>query len=371
MRILITGGNGFIGSNLRVRLSESANYEYVTYSHTNPISSLERKSAGIDAVIHLAGVNRPADVSEFGRANRDFTEALCRTLERHGKPVHIIFASSSQAVLDNPYGRSKLAAENILENFAIKTGCKVTNFRLPNVFGKWCRPEYNSVVATFCHKIANDQEIDIHDAAAPLRLVFVDDVITSFLHVLSINPSGNYEEAVVDPEYSITVGGLAETLHQFRSSRDSLLVDGVGNGLKRALYATYLSYLRPEQFSYGLVSNTDERGRFVEVLKTLDSGQFSFFTASPGATRGGHYHHTKTEKFLVVQGEALFKFRHLISNDSHEIKTSAEEPVVVETIPGWVHDITNVGSNELIVLLWANEIFDKNKPDTVKATVNE
>jgi UDP-2-acetamido-2,6-beta-L-arabino-hexul-4-ose reductase len=370
MRILITGSNGFIGSNLKIRLSELAHIEYVTYSHSDGVEVLEDIAADVDAVIHLAGVNRPKDPAEYALGNHDFTEQLCRILEKKGSSVHVLFASSSQALLDNPYGKSKRDAEKTLEDFASMTGSVLSIYRLPNVFGKWCRPEYNSVVATFCHHIANNQAIEIRDPGADLRLVYVDDVITSFLEVLAA-PEGNDGLVIVSPEYSTTVGGLADMLHQFRDSRESLVIDGVGTGLKRALYATYLTYLHPGQFSYALDENSDDRGRFVEVLKTPGNGQFSFFTARPGATRGGHYHHTKTEKFLVVQGEALFRFRHLVTNQCHEIRTSARDPVVVETIPGWAHDITNAGDIELVVILWANEIFDKNKPDTVKASLDD
>lgn len=370
MRILITGSNGFIGKNLKIRLSELPHIECATYAHNEGLDVLEDRAKNADAVIHLAGVNRPSDPAEYAQGNRDFTEELCQVLERRGRSVHVLFASSRQALLDNLYGKSKLDAEKALENFVSRTGSIVSVYRLSNVFGKWCRPEYNSVVATFCHHIANNLAIDIHDPDAVLKLVYVDDVITSFLEVLSA-PQGNGGLITVAPEYSITVAGLAQLLYKFHDSRATLLIDEVGTGLKRALYATYLSYLKPSQFSYSLNANIDDRGRFVEVIKTQETGQFSFFTAKPGATRGGHYHHTKSEKFLVVQGEALFRFRHLISNQSHEIRTSSEDPVIVETIPGWAHDITNAGNTELVVMLWANEIFDKNKPDTVKAMVDD
>ena len=370
MRILITGSSGFIGSNLKVRLAELSHIEYVTYAHSDGVNELENVAADVDAVIHLAGVNRPKDPAEYIPGNLDFTEQLCDVLEKRGKLSHVLFASSSQALLDNPYGKSKRDAEEVLENFARKTGSVVSLFRLPNVFGKWCRPEYNSVVATFCHHIANDLAIEIHDPDAVLKLVYVDDVITALLETLAA-PQDNSGLVTVSPEYTITVGLLAEMLQEYRDSRDSLLISEVGIGLKRALYATYLSYLQPGQFSYALEEKSDDRGRFVEVLKTPGNGQFSFFTAKPGATRGGHYHHTKSEKFLVVQGEALFRFRHLMSNQCHEIITSATDPVVVETIPGWAHDITNAGNTELVVILWANEIFDKNNPDTVKASVDD
>jgi UDP-2-acetamido-2,6-beta-L-arabino-hexul-4-ose reductase len=237
------------------------------------------------------------------------------------------------------------------------------------VFGKWCRPDYNSVVATFCHRISNALEINIHDRASKLTLVYIDDLISSFLRTLA-NPGQGCNQVEVKESYSINVGELADILRGFKQSRYTLESGNVGSGLCRALYATYLSYLSPDNFSYELKANVDERGKFVEVLKTPDSGQFSFFTAKPCVTRGGHYHHTKNEKFLVVRGKALFKFRHLVTNETHQVTTSAETPEIVETIPGWVHDITNISEEELVVMLWANEVFDENKPDTVGAAVD-
>jgi UDP-2-acetamido-2,6-beta-L-arabino-hexul-4-ose reductase len=239
-------------------------------------------------------------------------------------------------------------------------------FRLPNVFGKWCRPHYNSAVATFCHNIARDLPIEVHNPQAPLSLVYIDDVVNRFVQIMDgaepmIGPDGF---SSVQPQYTTSVGELAQLLRAFRTSRDTLLTERVGTGLVRALYATYVSYLPVEAFAYGLSSHVDRRGMFVEMLKTPDCGQFSFFTAHPGVTRGGHYHHSKTEKFLVIKGQALFRFRHMQTGQTHQIVTTGQEPQVVETVPGWTHDITNTGQDELVVMLWANEIFDRSRPDT-------
>ena len=239
-------------------------------------------------------------------------------------------------------------------------------YRLPNVFGKWCRPNYNSAVATFCHNIARDLPITIHDPAAPLDLVYVDDVVSAFLAALA-EPARATPE--VQPVYRTTVGEVAGLLRQFRGSRDTLITERVGTGLTRALYATFVSYLPPEMFGYDVKQYVDPRGAFMEMLKTHDSGQFSVFTAHAGVTRGGHYHHTKTEKFLVVRGRARFRFRHMATGEIHEILTSGDTPHVVETIPGWTHDITNIGEDEMIVALWANEIFDRQRPDTYACPV--
>ena len=370
MNLLITGANGFIGKNLVVRLREPGGYNLAFLHRGDDIDEVFARLEGkLDAVVHLAGVNRPVDDGEYQPGNAGLTAILCQRLEKLGYPVHVIFTSSTQVLKDNPYGRSKSEAETLLAGYSTRTGSPVSVFRLPNVFGKWCRPDYNSVVATFCYNIVNGLDIQIHDPATTLRLVYIDDVIASFLATLDSPPRG-----VCFPEvsviYEITLKALSDLLYRFHASRDTLMVENVGSGLKRALYATYLSYLGPENFRYALKANNDNRGSFVEFLKTPDAGQFSFLTAGPGITRGCHYHHTKNEKFLVVQGEAQFRFRHLVTGETHEISTSAAVPEVVETIPGWVHDITNSGDRELIVLLWANEVFDRDRPDTVGAPID-
>ena len=224
------------------------------------------------------------------------------------------------------------------------------------------------MVATFCHNIAQDQPIHINDPAVLIRLVYVEDVVGAFVQAIQQSGEGVPNPSIT-PEYSITLGELADQIKAFKICRDSLISEQVGNGLVRALYSTYVSYLKPDQFSYSLPKYGDERGVFVEMLKTKESGQFSFFTAHPGVTRGGHYHHTKTEKFLVIKGNARFGFRHIISGETYELLTSGDEPKVVDTVPGWTHDITNVGEEEMVVMLWANEIFDRDKPDTIAAKV--
>ncbi|RYE95403.1 MAG: SDR family oxidoreductase, partial [Oxalobacteraceae bacterium] len=262
---------------------------------------------------------------------------------------------------------SKRAGEDHLLALTEQTGSPVYVFRLPNIFGKWARPNYNSAVATFCYNIARDMPIRIDDPAAPLSLVYVDDVVQVFLNVLDGKAPAGFVAA--SPVYPTTLGAVVDTIRGFRSDRDDNLIDQVGTGLTRALYATYVAALPPSAFSYPIVSHQDPRGAFSEMLKTRTSGQFSYFTAYPGVTRGGHYHHTKTEKFLIVHGNALFRFRHIVSGEMHEIRTSGSEPVVVETVPGWSHDVTNVGEDVMIAMLWANEIFDRTHPDTVTAKV--
>lgn len=370
MKVLITGSNGFIAKNLLVRLSELDDFETVTFARESDEQQLNHLVSDVDAVVHLAGVNRPLTTEEFIPGNFGLTESLCQALLESGRKIPVIFTSSTQAELENPYGKSKLAAELALRRYAEQSGAMVYLYRLPNVFGKWCKPNYNSAVATFCHNIANDLPISINDGSAGLCLVYVDDVVDEFIRVLKIQPHSEANQFCTVPvNYKTTVGELARQIEAFRISRESLISEKVGVGLVRALYSTYMSYLSPEKFAYEVPKFGDPRGVFVEMLKTQDSGQFSFFTAHPGITRGGHYHHTKTEKFLVIKGQARFGFRHVLTDETYELFTSGEQSTIVETIPGWSHDITNVGEDEMVVMLWANEIFDRDRPDTIASKV--
>ena len=321
-----------------------------------------------DAVVHLAGENRPADLQAFVDVNVGLTQRLCQNLEYLGRNIPVLLASSAQAELDNPYGRSKLAAEQAVEVLSRENGNPVAIYRLPGVFGKWCKPNYNSVVATFCHNKAHDLPVQISDVTARVRLVYVDDVINAFLAQMVSGWEG-LTRPTIEPEYSITLGELSEQIDAFKNCRSTLMLERVGTGLTRALYATYVSYLPVNKFAYSVPSHGDARGVFVEMLKTPDAGQFSFFTAHPGVTRGGHYHHTKTEKFLVIKGHARFGFRHMLTNEVHQLETTGDQPQIVETVPGWTHDITNIGSDEMVVMLWANEIFDRANPDTIASKI--
>lgn len=365
-RIAVTGANGFIGKNLVVRLRE-AGHEAVGLPHDADAAALGALLAGADRVVHLAGVNRPPSEAEFESGNLGMTQRLIATLEAGERNVPLVYASSIQAERDNPYGRSKRAAEDALQAFGQRSGSPVQVWRLPNVFGKWCRPNYNSVVATFCHNIARGLSITISDPAAQLQLVYIDDVVSALLNF--VETAAPEKPVSVHPVFSIALGDLAETIRGFRESRSSLMTGRVGTGLLRALHATYLSYLDPGDFAYDLTGHTDPRGTFAEMLRTPDCGQFSFFTAHPGVTRGGHYHHTKTEKFLVVKGRARFGFRHILTDETFTLETSDATPRVVETVPGWSHDITNIGEDTMVVMLWANELFDWERPDTIAAKV--
>lgn len=370
MKVLITGATGFVGKNLQLLLAERKDVEVVCFTREHSVAQLPELLHGVDFVFHLAGINRPQDPAEFTAGNADLTEALCASVavvaSDTGRKVPVVFTSSIQAAVDNPYGASKRAAEDAL--FALKRqhGVPVHVFRLANVFGKWCKPNYNSAVATFCHNVARDLPINVNDPAAPLTLVYVDDVLQRFTDLMdgadaAFDANGF---ALVTPQYTTTVGEVARLIQCFKHSRQTLLTERVGTGLVRALYATFISYLPPEAFVYTVPMYGDPRGVFVEMLKTPDCGQFSYFTARPSVTRGGHYHHSKTEKFLVIKGQARFKFRHMRTNEAYELTTSGDKAEIVETVPGWTHDITNIGTDEMIVMLWANEVFDRQSPDT-------
>lgn len=363
MRVLITGAQGFLGKNLSVQLGELG-HEVLPFVRGDEPGSLAERASRADAVLHLAGVNRPQEADEYRSINLGLTETLCRAIESTHRPIPLILASSTQAALDNPYGRSKLAAEHCVEQFAQGRANPVTIYRLPGVFGKWCRPDYNSVVATFCHRIARGEPIRISDRATHITLAYVDDVASAMIDSLSELTPGVQRKRVA-PEYCVSLGDLADQLNAFASGRSELLTERVGQGWLRALYATYISHLPVDQFIYDLPAHADARGVFVEMLKTPDCGQFSYFSAHPGVTRGGHYHHTKTEKFLVLKGHARFRFRHILTQETHALETRGEQPQIVESIPGWAHDITNIGHDEMFVMLWANERFDRQRPDTI------
>ncbi|WP_300333574.1 NAD-dependent epimerase/dehydratase family protein [Accumulibacter sp.] len=367
MRIVITGADGFIGRNLVVRLKELGHTDLVGITLESTAAEWQGALKAANFVFHLAGVNRPKDASEFATGNAELTDEVCRLLADAGNAAPVVLSSSTQAELDNPYGRSKRAAEDAVFRHGEKTGAPTYVFRLTNVFGKWSQPNYNSAVATFCHNVARGLPITINDPTAPLRLVYIDDVMGAFVRLLDTSQPSGFVGA--EPEYLTTVGDVAKAIVGFADSRKSMLTERVGTGLMRALYSTYLSFLSPESFSYEVPCHTDPRGVFVEMLKTPDCGQFSYFTAHPGVTRGEHYHHTKTEKFLVIRGTAQFAFRHIVTGERYELLARGGEGRIVETVPGWTHNITNVGDEEMIVMLWANEIFDREHPDTVAMKV--
>ncbi|MEO5872345.1 MAG: NAD-dependent epimerase/dehydratase family protein [Gemmatimonadaceae bacterium] len=368
MRIVVTGGDGFIGRNLRVRLGELGHREVASFDKENGDVELHAALADAEFVFHLAGVNRPKNDAEFAEGNATLTASVCAALRATGRTIPLVYTSSTQAELDNAYGRSKRAGELEVERYGAESGSPAVVLRLTNVFGKWSRPNYNSAVATFCHNVARGLPITVNDPNAPLRLVYIDDVVDAMIRLLDA-PDAPTGVVDVGPVHATTVGEVAALLAEFVASRETLMMPRVGTGLTRALHATYVSFLPPEKFAYGLRRHADPRGVFVEMLRTPDCGQFSFFTAGPGITRGEHYHHSKTEKFLVIKGTARFGFRHIVTGERYELTVGGDDARVVETVPGWTHNITNIGDDEVVVMLWANEIFDPARPDTIASKV--
>ncbi len=370
--VLITGSEGFIGKNLVAKLNEYSDISLATFNRGMDTSIIDNYLKKTDYVIHLAGENKSENLKNFSKNNVDFTKLICDKIisqtKTSNRKIKLVFTSSIQAILDNPYGRSKLEAEEILKKLSNKSNFLLNIFRLPGVFGKWCKPNYNSVVSTFCYNIARDIPIKVNDTKTKLNLVYIDDVVKNL--ILSLNKNHDEVYKKIEPVYSINLNDLATQINNFKLSRESLRMDSFSSGLIKALYATYLSYIPSNQFSYKLNDNSDPRGKFVEVLKSSNFGQVSFLTINVNKERGGHYHHTKTEKFIVIKGEALFRFRNLITNEFIEIKISSSyETAVVDTIPGWVHDIINVGNEEVIIMVWANEIYDSQSPDTIQQGV--
>ncbi|HGL4294450.1 TPA: NAD-dependent epimerase/dehydratase family protein [Citrobacter sedlakii] len=366
--ILITGSNGFIAKNLIFALQEAGFKKLLLVDRNTSNEEFEAKVLQSDYIYHLAGVNRPINDGQYYEGNAGLTKKIIDILSENKKKTTIIFSSSIQAEQDNPYGKSKTAAEELLKQYENLTGGRIYIYRIPNVFGKWCKENYNSFIATFCYNSVNGIESRIDNPQATVELIYIDDLVAEFIDCVKTDnkTSGNLK---LSPVYKLSVGEVADLIASFRDKRTKVTIDEVGTGFKRALYATWLTYLRPEDFSYKIEAHKDERGVFGEVLKTGKNGQFSFFTAGIGVTRGGHYHHTKNEKFLVLKGTARFRFQHIHTGQRYEKVVDSKEYEIVDTVPGWSHDITNIGNEELIVMLWANEVFDRNFPDTFTSNI--
>ncbi len=364
MRVLVTGSGGFIGKNLIERLNRMEEIEVLTFEKEDSEKKLQESLKKADFIFHLAGINRPKESKEFYEGNSDLTKKIVDTLISLEKRVPIVISSSIQAERDNDYGKSKKEAEEHLKRYADFSKRALYIYRLPNVFGKWSRPNYNTVIATWCHNISRNLPIEISDESITLNLVYIDDVVDHFVRHLDENGRDGVVYPEVSPIYKKSLGEIHRLLIDFKESRKTLLIPRVGRGFERALYATYLSFLPTDDFSYELKGHKDERGTFYEFLKTIESGQFSISTTAPGVTRGNHYHNTKNEKFLVVKGTASIKLRNIYSDEIIEYRVSDEKMEVVEMIPGYTHDITNIGKDEMILLIWANELYDSKNPDT-------
>lgn len=375
MNILITGAKGFIGKNLMstlevIRDGKDKAHEITCDLHlmpydidTDPIL-LNEYGQKADFVVHLAGVNRPKDQSEFMTGNFGFTSELLSKLKAHGSKASILVTSSIQAELDNPYGQSKKAAEDYVFAYGRENNISTYVYRLPNVFGKWCRPNYNSAVATFCHNIAHDLPIQVNDRTVMMRLVYVDDVVSEIIHAIEGRANRQGEFCAVEPVYETELGEIVELSHSFKCSREDLSVPDMSDAFTSKLYATYLSYLPEDQFSYPLKMNCDARGSFTEIIRTPERGQFSVNISKPGITKGNHWHHTKNEKFLVVSGRGVIRFRKVGEGKVYEYFVSGDKIEMVDIPTGYTHNIENLGDTDMVTFMWASECFDPSKPDT-------
>ena len=371
--VLITGSRGFIGKNLRAALARNEEVIIKTFDRDDEPGLLDSLLAEADFIYHFAGVNRPQDPKEFEIGNAHLTGRIVETLERLQRTVPILLTSSSQAERDNSYGKSKKAAEEILAEYHKRTGAPIFIYRLPGVFGKWSRPDYNTVVATFCHNIARGLEIRVSDPTNELELVYIDDVIRHFtghLHQPPL-PAGAGCYFHINTTFKVTLGDLAAKIYSLRDMRTTLRVPDLADYFMRCLNATYLSFLDTKDFSYPLDLKTDERGSLFELIKSEHFGQIFVSKTFKGITRGNHYHNSKIEKFCVIQGKAVIRFRHVLSEEVIVYQVSDKKMAVVDIPPGYTHHIENIGDNEMIVLFWANQIFDPEKPDTYMSPVTK
>ena len=375
MKILITGAGGFVGKNLvaqleNVKQEKAKNYglnsdlEFMLYDTDTEESLLDVYAKECDFVYHLAGVNRPETQEEFMEGNFGFTSVLLNKLKGHQNQAPVLITSSIQADLDNPYGVSKKAGEDLLFRYSKETGAKVLVYRLPNVFGKWCRPNYNSAVATFCNNIATGLDITVNDPSVNMQLVYIDDVIDEFIAALQEKEHVENGFCFITTVHKVRLGEISDLLYKFKDSRKTLDVPNLGNGFEKALYSTYLSYLPVDQFSYPLKMNVDDRGSFTEIIRTPERGQCSVNISKPHITKGNHWHNTKNEKFVVVAGQGLIQFRKIGTTEVIDYHVSGDNIEVVDIPTGYTHNIINEGDTDLITFMWCNECFDPNKPDT-------
>lgn len=373
MNILITGARGFMGKNLRSALTgrcgDAHRLMLLDMPHTE--EELLAAAAEADFVFHLAGVNRPTDPADFQKGNADFTRQLLTLLKERGKRPPVLLSSSIQAALENPYGQSKLSAEQAVADYGRETGSAVYLYRLPNVFGKWSRPNYNSAVATFCHNVARGLPITVNDPSVTLRLVYIDDVVEEFLRAMEGQPHREGEWCTVQPVHEVNLGHMAELIQSFPALRDSLTVPDQSDPLVKKLYATYLSFLPPEDFSRPTVTHADQRGSFTELLHMGSRGQVSLNVSKPHITKGDHWHQTKHEKFIVLQGEGVIRFRKVGDSTVIAYKVNGENLTVVDIPTGYTHSIENTGDTDMLTLMWANEVFDPAHPDTLRLPVLE
>ena len=366
MNILITGSSGFIGKNLISTLMEKfSDVNILRYDITNSILDLRNNINLADFIFHLAGINRATSENEFYEGNSDLTKMLCDFVEETKRNIPIVVSSSIHALKESDYGKSKKMAEDYIFDYSERTGHKVNVYRLPNVFGKWCKPNYNSVIATFCYNISNDLPITINDRNHMMKVVYIDDVIGEFIKVFTGTENRISRFCEVNSGYNTSLGNIVRLLHSFKDSRINGMIPNMADGFTKRLYSTYLSYFNHKDFSYVLKMNIDKRGSFTEFLKSKERGQVSINVSKPGVTKGNHWHHTKNEKFLVVSGEGVIRFRKIMSENIIEYFVTGDRLVVVDIPVGYTHNIENLGESDLVTIMWANEMFDPKNPDTI------
>lgn len=364
MKVLVTGANGFVGKNLRSYLKQYEEIEVFCYDKDSTLDELNKYTKECDFVFHLAGINRPQDPKEFMEGNFGFTSTLLEKLKEHKNKAPIMISSSIQAELDNDYGKSKKAGEELLFKYGNDNNIKIYVYRFPNLFGKWCRPNYNSVVATFCNNIATNQEIIVNDEFKELELAYIDDVCEEIVKCLEDNPTKKEDFCIIPITYKKTLGHIANLIKSFKENDRGIMVPSTGDEFTKKLYATYISYVPLKEMVVDLEEHRDDRGVFCELVRTKEAGQVSVSTTKPTIVRGGHYHHTKMERFIVIKGKAKIEFEHVLTHEKYEFEVSGDKLQYVTIPVGYQHSINNIGEEELILILWANELFDPSKSDT-------
>lgn len=364
MRILVTGAKGFVGKNLVAELKNRGYNEIFECDINTTDEELNEYTKKCEFVFHLAGVNRPEKEEDFMKGNFGFTSVLLDKLKSNNNKSSILITSSIQAELDNLYGKSKKAGEELMFKYSKEAGTKVYVYRLTNLFGKWSRPNYNSVVATFCNNIAHDLPIKINDPEVILNLAYIDDVLNEFISAMNGKVSQKDKYGYIPVTYTAKLGEIAKLIINFKKSRENLQIPNMKNEFEKKLYSTYLSYLPKNEFSYPIKMNVDNRGSFTELFKTEERGQVSINISKPGIVKGNHWHHTKNEKFVVVSGKGIIRFRKIDSDEVIEYKVSGEKIEVVDIPCGYTHNIENIGDTDMVTIMWANEVFDSEKPDT-------
>ena len=364
MKVLVTGASGFVGKNLQSELSLHEGVEVLCYDRESTLEDLDQYTKECDFVFHLAGVNRPQDPKEFMEGNFGFTSTLLDKLKEHKNKAPIMISSSIQAELDNDYGKSKKAGEDLIFQYGKENDVKVYVYRFPNVFGKWCKPNYNSVIATWCYNVSHNIEIQVNDPSKELTLVYIDDVCEEIVKCLEDKPTRDGDYCKVPITYQKTLGEISDLIKSFKENDRGIMVPSTGDEFTKDLYATYISYVPLEEMVVDLQEHRDNRGVFCELVRTKEAGQVSVSTTNPNIVRGGHYHHTKMERFIVIKGKAKIEFEHVLTHEKYEFEVSGEHLQYVTIPVGYQHSINNIGEDELVLILWANELFDPNVPDT-------